>query len=265
MLLKIGISACFLPPDAQRGVFRTKTLLYMEQSMAHWVQSAAAKPEIAMPWLIPTRDSSSTIDLQDYLNELDGLILHGGSDVSPQSYGEAPLKPEWAGDAPRDAYEIELFHAFLKAGKPILGVCRGAQLMNVALGGTLYQDIPTQVPHAGNHRNPEAYDLNCHEIEFSEGAQLLPSIYQKMGTTHSVTAIHHQAIQKLGKNLVAEAQSKSDGVIEAIRLTSAPFVLGVQWHPEFHDPNRQGKTILPSAPLLQSFLKAARTKKELKS
>ena len=260
-MIKIGVSACFMPPDPQRGVFKAKTLLYLEQSMAHWIQGPSALPLKAMPWLIPTRDASSVIRLEDYLTELDGLILHGGADVSPQTYGEEPLKPEWIGDAPRDAYEIEVFNAFLQAGKPILGVCRGAQLITVALGGTLYQDIPSQLKTSCKHRDPNVYDLNCHPIQFQAGS-LLRQIYGGDSEERQVTAIHHQAIQKLGRDLVTEATSISDGVIEAIRMKSQVFVLGVQWHPEFHDPSRQGKDILPSGPLLRSFLEAAENRKQ---
>jgi putative glutamine amidotransferase len=263
-MLKIGVSSCFMPPDPKRGVFKAKTLLYLEQSMAHWIQGPNAFPFKAMPWLIPTLNANSAIQLQDYLTELDGLILHGGADVSPQTYGEEPLKPEWIGDAPRDAYEIELFHAFLQSGKPVLGVCRGAQLINVALGGTLYQDIPSQIQTVCKHRDPDIYDLNCHPIQFEAGSQLLKIYPGYSSVPLSVTAIHHQAIQKLGRDLVVEARSISDGVIEAIRMKSQAFVLGVQWHPEFHDLERQGKDILPSAPLLCSFLEAAEKRKQKK-
>ncbi|MEO5968436.1 MAG: gamma-glutamyl-gamma-aminobutyrate hydrolase family protein [Bdellovibrionia bacterium] len=263
-MLKIGVSSCFMPPDPKRGVFKAKTLLYMEQSMAHWIQGPDAFPFKAMPWLIPTLRKNSAIQLQDYLAELDGLVLHGGADVSPQSYGEEPLKPEWGGDAPRDAYEIELFHAFLQAGKPILGVCRGAQLMNVALGGTLYQDIPSQIKTSCLHRDPDIYDLNCHPIQLEADSLLLNIYPNNLSVPLSVTAIHHQAIQKLGRDLVVEARTISDGVVEAIRMKSQAFVLGVQWHPEFHDSKRQGKDILPSAPLLRSFLEAAERWKQEK-
>src|ERR1700758_1505748 len=133
-MLKIGISACFFHPDSQRAVFKGKTLQYVEQEMAHWVMQ-----NDAMALMIPSpegasRRAGSRVSVADYANELAGLVLMGGSDVAPQSYGETPLKPEWSGDRIRDDYEIALYRAFVAAGKPVLGVCRGAQVINVAHG-----------------------------------------------------------------------------------------------------------------------------------
>jgi putative glutamine amidotransferase len=140
-MLKIGISACFFHPDPQRAVFKGKTLQYVEQEMAHWVMQ-----KDAMALMIPSpegdsRRPGSRVSVGDYARELDGLVLMGGSDVSPESYGEKPLKPEWTGDRIRDDYEIALLRSFIAAGRPVLGVCRGAQVINVGQGGTLYQDI----------------------------------------------------------------------------------------------------------------------------
>jgi putative glutamine amidotransferase len=100
-MLKIGVSACFFHADPKRPIFKGKTLLYMEESMAHWIQSQGA-----LPYLIPTAHQEGGVRLRDYMIAMDGLILHGGSDVAPESYGEKALKPEWAGDFIRDQYEI---------------------------------------------------------------------------------------------------------------------------------------------------------------
>ena len=99
-------------------------------------------------------------------------MLMGGSDVCPESYGEKALKPEWNGDRIRDDYEIALLRAFMALRKPVLGVCRGAQVINVAQGGTLYQDLGTQAPHALNHRNWAIYEQNCHATSFVPGSGL---------------------------------------------------------------------------------------------
>ena len=237
--LKIGISACFFHPDPKRQVFKGKTLLYVEQSMLNWVHQAQA-----WAYMVPALD---------YVSDLDGLILHGGADVAPETYGETPLKPEWCGDAIRDRYEIGLLKEFIRQGKPVLGVCRGLQLMNVAFGGTLYQDIGTQLPGALIHRNGDLYDQNFHTIRFEPGSRL-QELYPKSKEA-KVNSIHHQGIRKLGKGCVVEATSLADGVIEAIRLDVKGFVAAIQWHPEFHDS--QDETLLKSDPLLHEFFREA--------
>jgi putative glutamine amidotransferase len=209
-------------------------------------------------FMVPTVDKDgllhrSEVRLADYARALDGLVLQGGADVSPMSYGEEPLKPEWAGDRLRDVYEIELVHEFIEAGKPVLGVCRGAQLINVAFGGTLYQDIGTQIPGSSEHVN-DAYEKHHHPIRFAAGSSLkmlYPGVEQP-----SVTSIHHQSIKTVGRGLRVEAFSEPDGVVEAIRGEGKGYVLAVQWHPEFHPPGE--KTLLDSAPILEQFLEAAR-------
>ena len=146
--LLIGISARIYYPGSQGplpGVF-TKTLHYLEQSAAHWVLSGHA-----MAVMVPAVTQGSLVlrsdlDLGDYARALDGLVLQGGNDVAPACYGQAPLHPDWAGDAVRDHYEMELIDAFVAAGKPVFGICRGLQLINVMYGGTLWQDISTQLP-----------------------------------------------------------------------------------------------------------------------
>jgi putative glutamine amidotransferase len=172
--LLIGASARIYYPGTQasaQGVF-TKTLHYLEQSVAHWLLSGHA-----MAVMVPavTRDSivtRSDLTLPDYARALDGLVLQGGNDVAPESYGETPLHPDWAGDRVRDRYEIELVQAFVQAGKPVFGICRGLQLLNVMFGGTLLQDIPTQRPGARAHREPGRYERHYHDIEIEPGSRL---------------------------------------------------------------------------------------------
>jgi hypothetical protein len=121
----------------------------------------------------------SDLDLDDYANTLDGLVLQGGNDVAPETYGETPLHPDWAGDRVRDRYEIELIDAFVRAGKPVFGICRGLQLLNVMFGGTLLQDIATQRPASRAHRDGSAFERHFHGIELVKGsrlAQLYPGV-----------------------------------------------------------------------------------------
>ena len=112
------------------------------------------------------------MSLSSYAEHLDGLVLQGGADIAPESYGEKPLTPEWSGDRIRDRYEIDLFNAFVAAGKPVLGICRGCQLINVAYGGSLYQDIATQLAEAKAHVDAELYDQHHHDIAFEPGSRL---------------------------------------------------------------------------------------------
>ena len=253
-MLKIGISACFFHPDPQRAVFKGRTLQYVEQEMAHWVMQ-----KDAMALMIPSpegdsRRPGSRVSVGDYARELDGLVLMGGSDVSPESYGEKALKPEWNGDRIRDDYEITLLRAFIAAGKSVLGVCRGAQVINVAQGGTLYQDLASQFPGALNHRNWDIYDRNSHATSIVPGsglARLYPGL-----TLTKTNSVHHQAARELGRDLVVEAWSEPDRVVEAIRWNGPSYVFAVQWHPEFHD--RNDSSFINDTPILDDFLAHAR-------
>jgi putative glutamine amidotransferase len=250
--LKIGISACFLHPDPARPVFAVKTLQYIEQSVAHWVASQGA-----LPVMVPSpvgETSRGAVTLADYADWLDGVVLMGGSDVWPGSYGEEPMKAQWSGDRVRDEYEAALTRAFVAAGKPVFGVCRGLQLLNVAFGGTLLQDISTQQPQSLTHRDAGLYDRNFHAVEFVPGTRLA-QIYAATPRT-TVNSVHHQAIKDLAPEFQVEARCPDDGMIEAVRWRGASFVAAVQWHPEFHDP--ADRTLIDDAPILADFLDAAR-------
>jgi len=252
-MLRTGISSCFFHADPERRIFKGKTLLYLVEDVSRWLMSQSV-----MPVVIPTVGSDSGLSLQQIVADLDALVLQGGSDVAPESYGEAPLKPEWAGDRVRDLYEIALVHEFIAQGKPVLGLCRGLQLLNVAFRGTLYQDIGTQWPGALNHRHWEIYDQNFHQIEIVAGSGL-SRLYPAVSTA-KVNSVHHQAIKDLGKGLHAEAFSQPDRVIEAVRLEGDNYVAAVQWHPEFQNP--QDRTLLDAKPLLEEFIREARQRKK---
>ena len=253
-MLKIGVSACFFHPDPQRAVFKGKTLQYVEQEMAHWVMQ-----KDAMALMIPSpegdsRRPGSRVSVTDYARELDGLVLMGGSDVAPESYGEMPLKAEWSGDKIRDDYEIALYRAFVAAGKPVLGICRGAQVINVAQGGTLYQDIAVQLSGSLNHRNWDIYDRNSHATALVPGSGLA-RLYPGIALTKT-NSVHHQAVKDLGRDLAVEAWSEPDHVVEAIRWNGPSYVFAVQWHPEFHDA--ADRSFIDDTPILEDFLAHAR-------
>jgi putative glutamine amidotransferase len=251
--LKIGVSPRIFHPQPDAKGVHSKTLQYLEQSVAQWVMSRDV-----LVFMVPTVNKEgllhrSNIRVADYARALDGLVLQGGADVSPSTYGEQPLAAEWAGDRLRDVYEIELVHGFIEAGKPVLGICRGAQLINVALGGTLYQDIRTQLAESNVHVT-DAYERHRHEVRFEPGSGLA-RLYRGLQRT-TVTSIHHQSIKALGRGLRVEAWSEPDGVVEAIRANGKGYVFAVQWHPEFHPPG--DAATLDSAPILDEFLQAAR-------
>jgi putative glutamine amidotransferase len=252
--LKIGISARFYHPRPDSSGIERRTLQYLEQSVAHWVMSRDV-----LVFMVPSVDAEGIIHrgnirLSDYAQHLDGLVLQGGADIAPKTYGEDALRPDWDGDRVRDAYEMELLHEFVESGKPVLGLCRGAQLINVAFGGNLYQDIQQQFAGAIEHANKETYDSHAHAITLEPGsalAQLYPG-----QTQVRVNSIHHQAIRTLGRDLVVEAWSEPDRVIEAIRKTGRNYVFGVQWHPEFIRPG--DADLLDPTPILDDFLNAVR-------
>jgi len=255
--LRIGISACFFHPDPTRKAAPKKTLQWIEQSTAHWIMSQGA-----LPFMVPSPTGDTArgeIAASDYAQVLDGIVMHGGADVWPGSYGEEPLRPEWSGDRLRDEYEIALVHAFVAAGKPVFGICRGQQLINVAHGGTLYQDISTQKEGARVHRDADAYDLHFHEVDIVPGTRLERLLGERR---HKINSVHHQAIKDLAPNFEVEAVSSDDGVIEAIRFRGDAWISAVQWHPEFHRPELG---VVNDAPLLADFLNAAAAAREMHS
>lgn len=178
-----------------------------------------------LPFIIPL--TVDTAQIADIVANIDGLVLTGGEDVSPFLFGEEPHKNLGTVVPDRDIFDIELCRAAIKAGKPVLAICRGEQVLNVALGGSLYQDIPTQVEGAVQHSQKAPRDYGSHTIRIAENSLL----YKLLGVNEiKVNSFHHQGVKDLGKDLKVTATAP-DGVIEAIEIEGAP-VLGVQFHPE---------------------------------
>lgn len=216
--------------------------------------------EDAIPILIPDLKGSA---FDDMLAQMDGFVFQGGADVCPKTYGEIYLNQErWPGDEERDRYELKIMDYAFKNRKPMLGICRGAQLLNVYFGGKLYQDIPTQHHYAIKHRDAIQYDKLHHPIEFIEG-KLLAEIYQSE-TNLNVNSVHHQGIKVLGKDLAIEAVCPDDKMIEAFSYNNINenFVLGVQWHPEFSHTIKDH--VISAEPLYNYFLSAVQLKRDLK-
>lgn len=180
-----------------------------------------------IPLFIPVSEDME--DVKSYLDMVDAIIFSGGEGVGPINFGENPSKFISNINHSRDSFELALFEEAYNRDMPILGVCRGAQLINVALGGNLYQDIFSEIPNCHGHMPSEmqVYDL-FHLIDIKEESKLF-DILKKAEL--EVNSFHHQAIKNIGKDLKVTATAK-DGVIEGIESLSRKFLVGVQWHPE---------------------------------
>jgi len=168
----------------------------------------------------------------DVVKEVDGILLPGGDDVLPSVYGAAAHPKFEAAEPGRDDYELELARQAATANVPLFAICRGIQVLNVARGGTLVQDIPSELPDAVAHEMRETPFTIAHDVWISEGTLLHELLRDRIdGDVCPVNSRHHQAVQKLGKGLIVSATAP-DGVVEAVEDPSKRFCLGVQWHPE---------------------------------
>ena len=163
----------------------------------------------------------------EYLEGADGLLLTGGVDVDPSFYGEEPQPMLGLVDLPRDHFEMALYRAARARGVPVLGVCRGHQLLNVAAGGTLVQHLPA-LGNTVQHEQMEIGGVPSHGVMLEADSSLAQAFHAERVRTNSY---HHQAVDKVGKGLRIVGRS-ADGVVEAVEQTEGSFVLGVQWHPE---------------------------------
>lgn len=181
----------------------------------------------AVPVMLSITDDEE--DLSSLAQKLDGLLITGGQDVDPSLYGEEPHEKLGTPSRLRDLMETKLTDAFLKVDKPILGICRGMQFLNVYFGGTLYQDIPSQYQTKIGHDMEKPYDRFVHTVTIPEGTKLASILHlSEIG----VNSCHHQAVKDLAPGLTADAVSE-DGLIEGIEHEDYSYVVGIQWHPEF--------------------------------
>jgi putative glutamine amidotransferase len=178
------------------------------------------------PILIPVAQDKGSIS--SILGHLDGLLLSGGPDVNPRFFKEEPLKGLGPVDEGLDLMELEVTKEALDLDLPVFAICRGIQVLNVALGGTLVQDISRQVENALNHVQQAGKNVNTHTISLEPGS-ILSSILKRLKLL--VNGRHHQAIKDLSSELVVTAKAP-DGIIEGVEFPAKRFVLGVQWHPE---------------------------------
>jgi putative glutamine amidotransferase len=168
-------------------------------------------------------------DPQQALELIDGLILAGGADIDPASYAQQ-AHPETVGTVPeRDAFELALARGAIERDMPVLGICRGMQLINVACGGTLVQHLPERFGHEEHRRVPGSFDGAEHDVILTEGSLAARAASE---VVHMSKSHHHQGVDRLGDGLLVSGTSMLDELPEAIELRDASFVLGVQWHPE---------------------------------
>ena len=185
------------------------------------------------------------------LGLLDGLLLAGGSDIDPAAYGAAAHAATSGVVAERDDAEIELARAAMGQDLPVLGVCRGMQVLNVARGGTLHQHVPDVVGHDGHRPTPGSFDASEHDVRVEDGSLAARTIG---ATRHTTKQHHHQAVDSIGSGFAVTAWSDLDDLAEAIELPGHRFVLGVQWHPEAD----------PASPVIAAFVReCAAAKAEL--
>jgi putative glutamine amidotransferase len=182
----------------------------------------------ALAVLLPP-DARLVDEPAEALELLDGLVLAGGADIDPASYGQEPHAETHDSVPERDAFEIAMTRAAIERDLPVLGICRGMQLINVALGGTLNQHLPEHVGHTEHRRVLGSFDGSDHDVDVIEGTLAMTVIGS---ARHATKSHHHQGVERLGEGLRVSARAAIDELVEAIELPQRSFVLGVQWHPE---------------------------------
>ncbi len=199
-----------------------------------------------VPVVLPYGDDEQILEI--FVKKCDGFLFTGGQDISPLFYDDTP-SPKLKRTCPlRDNMEFKLFKLAFAADMPIFGICRGLQLINAALGGSLYQDIPTQLPSTLTHSQEKPYDAAVHEVRLNEKSKL----YELLGKESlEVNSLHHQGVKTLAPALKTEAVA-SDGLIEAFTCPDKKYVYAVQWHPEYLYKND-----INSRLLFDAFVRAA--------
>lgn len=186
--------------------------------------------------------------LQEYINLCDGFLFCGGNDITPLLFGQEPMHGNGKTNITLDLFQIRLMRQILKTKKPVFSICRGMQIFNVACGGSIFQDISMHTSSTLNHmQESDSREDVSHKIKTKSDSMLRKYI----GRYLYVNSFHHQAVDKIGENLMVSARA-SDGIAEAIEMPSHPYAIGVQWHPE-----SMYRTSSEMRHLFQTFIEAA--------
>ena len=216
------VGICTALEHARWSVWDQEAML-LPRSYVDRVQAAGGRAVLLPP------DPRAVEDPDEVLELLDGLILAGGADIDPAAYGAEP-HPATTGTVPeRDAFEIALTRGALERDLPLLGICRGRQLMNVATGGTLLQHLPDSQGHEDHRRVLGSFDGSDHDVRLAPGSLAARAAGEER---HGTKSHHHQGVDRLGEGLVVTGWAELDDLPEAVEMPGRRFALGVQWHPE---------------------------------
>jgi len=246
-LLHIGLPCNISPSKERRDFYKGKEIHFNDAVFGDVLFSFRD----ILPQFIPIGESRALA--KKYVTAIDGLLLTGGRDMSPSFYGEKALAKKYTGETKRPRFEIWLVRYALQYGIPILGICQGCQVINVALGGTLFQDLPAQDGTRKAHSSKGRKVTDCrHPIRIMQDSRLSRILRKKRLVVNSA---HHQAVNKVGRGLRIAAEAE-DGVIEAIERAGEPFCMGLQWHAE----QMAGDTF--NRKIFLAFFKACREARE---
>jgi putative glutamine amidotransferase len=239
-----AIGICTPVTDARFGVWNQAAALLP----AGYVTSIRRAGGLALmvppdPWLVDDPD--------ELLSRIDGLILAGGNDVDPASYG-AEAHPATKGQTPeRDEYELALARRAVELDMPLLGVCRGMQVLNIAFGGTLLQHLPDRFGHEEHRRTPGSFEDSDHDVRLTPDSLAAQAAGELL---HGTKSHHHQGVDRIGDGLTVTGMSTLDELVEAIEMPARRFVLGVQWHPEADERSRVIGALVHAAARYRSAL-----------
>jgi putative glutamine amidotransferase len=231
------IGICAALEQARWSVWDQEAML-LPRSYVDAVQRAGG-----LALMIPP-DAELVENPDEVLDRIDGLLLAGGADIDPGAYGAEPHAETKHTVPARDVFEIALTRRALERDMPVLGICRGMQLLNVATGGTLLQHVPDRVGHHDHRRTPGSFDEADHDVRLQTGSLAERAAGE---TVHATKSHHHQGIDCVGQGLVVTGWATLDGLPEAVEAPDRKFALGVQWHPEVDESSRLVAALVAAA------------------